>query len=213
MNPDQQPDEQIDELLKDLDTALSVDPSPNVAARVRERIATEPAGSWWQRSFVGQTFRSAFLTHEGLGYLRAVLTAVFVVVLGAAAYYQSRYANAPAPQVATHVDPPKTTTAPPHVVQPRPALPAAPIVRTARAGGVRVPSVQKDREPEVIISPGTRLALAQLDAALKAGTLTEASFAAAPVSTEPEVITVTPLEIDVVKIPLPPGQPGGGTVR
>jgi hypothetical protein len=69
------------------------------------------------------------------------------------------------------------------------------------------------REPEVLISPGTRLALEQLDAAIRAGTLTDASFAAAPASTEPEVITIDPIVIDVVKIPLPPGQSGGGTVR
>src|SRR5262245_26615753 len=47
-------DDRVDDLLKDLDTALSIEPSPAVTARVRARISAEHAPGWtfWSWRFV-----------------------------------------------------------------------------------------------------------------------------------------------------------------
>jgi hypothetical protein len=147
-------DEALD---RDLAAALSVDPSPQFVARVRTRIAAEPApSSLWRWRMVAST-----------GAAVAIAAAVVIVAV--------RPAGAP-PAVVLPAGHDLVLLAPPMVapVVPPAAVPAAPVPRTAPrvapppAAGI-----------EVLISGDERRAFALLVRSIEEGRLSSAAIPAA----------------------------------
>ena len=181
-------DERVDELLADLDRALTIEPSPALAARARTRMgAAAPAWLGW----------------------RWALAAGAVIVLAGATYVawpQPSAVRSTSAQVVPNA--PATAGAQPRAQVPSLAAPvAAPAVRQARARAAGPNPVRHAtaavREPEVLVSPNQRIALEQLAAALRDGRLTTESVAAAnqPIVQEPLIVpsmVIAPFEADVL---------------
>jgi hypothetical protein len=139
-----------------------------------------------------------------------------VLVIAVAAAYLMWPRTTPAPkvpeQMSSMAPAPGPIATPPVPDRPATMTSVASSVKTARTQPAR--AVPAAREPEVLVSPATRLAIAQLSAAARDGRVTAESFSATPVSTELDVITVAPIVIDVIKIEPPAtNSGGGGTVR
>jgi hypothetical protein len=211
-------DERVDELLRDLDDALSVQPSPSVAARVRTRVAV-PA-------------------HRLAGWRRLTLATAMVVVIGASYLVWRPDDAAPerAPtQGASRLDPSAAPIASSQPVPPvqSPAGHTTPVDRATSA--VRGTSVDRGgrlqadpdgvqaliptratrpAEPEVIVSPEIRLALQQLADSARMGRLpAQLPAGAEPVVITPSVVEVSVLEIDVVPMAPPPAATGADGAR
>jgi hypothetical protein len=205
-------DERVDELLKDLDAALSVQPSPSVAARVRIRIdqpSGRRVGAWRQLTTV------------------ATLVAVAAVTYGVWRRVEPASGDEPPQALATQALPAITTGSAPSRRQPGdsvdgPSHLATRVVPAQRRAGLAAPvRAAEPREPEVIVSPQVRLAFEQLQAAARSGRLTAESFASTQPAFEPVVLTPTaieirPLEIEIVPVypadagPHPDGPGGSG---
>ena len=177
-------DPHIDELLADLDRAVAIEPSPSVAARVRTAVARDTGTRW-------------------LGWPS------WAVAVGAAALL-----------VGWAIVRPRVNTLP--ISSPLPATaaavkPSAPVaIPASRVSEVR-PIAHRDNsgaEPEVIVSPGQRVALDQLAAAVRDGRITSDSFPAEGPPRSLDVVTITPITLDVVKIQVAPaGGNSGGVIR
>ena len=156
-------DQRVNELLSDLDEALSVEPSPAVAARVRTRIAEQGerrAGIWFQ--------------------LTAAAALAAVAAVGGAVWWPAEPSRTEAPRQALRrsADAARVENSAPAVEEPsglldrmaRSSFAAQP---SSRAGGRAQPVHDAaPREPDVIVSPQVRVAFEQLQAAAQAGRLT-----------------------------------------
>jgi hypothetical protein len=164
----------VDDLLAELDTALDVHPSPELAARVRTRAAEDRAPAWRRRLLAVGVMSAAALVILALlsGGPREVLL-------------PERAAD---DMVQRHEAVPTLTV----------NEPGAPVVGAATAA--RMPAsaprlvrtrrpIPRDTAPAVVISPSMRLGLEQLQADLASGRVTAESLRARESSIEPVVIT------------------------
>jgi len=195
-------DERVDELLKDLDAALSVEPAPSVAARVRTRI-DEPSA------------------HGSVGWRLAVAAGMAATIVAYGVWPRDNPTPAGTPQQArSAIAAPEITNA---------SLPSSPAFRRAtnrpvhvpgtkgraRTGASDVPPVREaaSREREVIVSPQIGLAFEQLQAAARSGRLTAESFAPSeprfePAAFAPGTVVIQRVEIDTVPLTAPVADPG-----
>jgi hypothetical protein len=165
-------DPQVDELLADLNRALAVEPSPSVAARVRTSLAADPSAGWFGRRW----------------HVMAV-SAATLLIIGVVVW--PRVSGVPVPPAAPVASAAVERVAAP-AVTPSPRVEARPSSVPVRA----------ERDPEVIVSPGQRLALEQLAAAIREGRISSDPFPAAVAPAPLEVVTISPIVPDVVKIQL-----------
>jgi hypothetical protein len=177
----------VDQLLEDLDTALSVQPSPAVAAQVRRRMDAH------SRS-VGHGFR---------WWAGAAVAAAAVLVTSYAtldrSLPESLSDERPAghePRVADAVAaPPRRATA---AIEGRGRLqPSAP-AETARRSPTEAPgqmTVWAESEPDVVVSPADRLGFEQLQAAVSSGRITAETLASAAGHLEPTIVIPTILAV------------------
>ena len=170
-------DERVDRLFEDLDTALAVEPSPRVAARLRTYVRNAPAGN-----------------RRGMGELLMVAGAAAIVAAGYFSWPHKFAVSDPAGAVATQ----------PAVVENRTSKPAGPVTmaqqrgtRPQRSASAPRP-IARETQVEVIVSGDARTALEQLHAAVKEGRITSESFVV-PRAVGPEAVLVTPVTIEVVK--------------
>lgn len=201
----------VDQLLKDLDVALSVEPSPSVTAGVRRQIDT------YERSAVAR--------------FRPWLAAAVIVAVAVASY-----AVWPRSQSETAVDErlASATTTPAPIAASAPTLPgpvevegstldtpasdeppARPTRRSSVGAPPRVAVVALDNEPEVIVSPAVRLGFEQLRAAVASGRITAESFGNTAVNLEltvvvPIAVAVLPLTLDGFPADYPTAPGGSG---
>ena len=183
--------ERIDELLSELDEALSVQPSPAVAARVRTRIA-ERAG------------------RRPVAVLRLTVAAALAAVAasGAAVWWQAEPApmDLPRQTVTTPAAsaPVRQTDSRPSRREPRVAAEsssATPAMRAQARPRAGLPARAADPpEPEVMVSPAMRLAFEQLQDAAQSGRLTAESFSQAEPTFDPVVVTPTVIRIRALKV-------------
>jgi hypothetical protein len=180
-------DERVDELLSELDEALSVEPSPSVAARVRTRISEQSERR--PRAVLRLTVATAM---------------VAVATIGAAVWWQAEPGRTEPPRqvLRRSDDPARVENSAPAVEKPSGTLDR--IARSSvaappppRAGGPAQPVHDAvPREPDVIVSPQVRVAFEQLQAAAQAGRLTAEFVARSQLMLEPTV--VTPVSIDIL---------------
>jgi len=194
--------DRVEDLLKDLDDALDVSPAPETIVKVRARIAEQSSSRWPWLSW---------------RVVAAVAAGVAIVVIG---YLQwtPRAASAP-PQVATVIPP---VHAPPPTVEPpahqTPTLPA-PAARTVTASSAaRQARAIDDERLRVIVSPDQRRGIEQLQAAARAGRITDKSFADSPVVIDAADFEITTVEIssatiEPTKVEPPGSATGGGSIR
>lgn len=169
-------DDRVDELLKDLDDALSIEPSPVVAARVRTRIAEKKTGGW-----------------RLLAQSAVVASAVFVAVLSYMTW--SRGVTAPQPQaVVGRVEPQPASAA--GTVRPETGT-ASGTAEPAHRRGSAAHSPQ--RRSVVQVSSATRLAFEQLQSAVASGRLM-APLPGDHMEIEPTVITPLSIELEPLTI-------------
>ena len=199
-------DRHLDEALKDLQADLNVTPSPEFAAKVRQRIEQAPAtSSWTVWAWVGVAGTCA------------------VAAIIAAAMWRGGQHDAVSPGPATLAEARPIVPAPPSKaarsvpVEPAPAVGAT---GTAAARVAAAPAVQgavRRAEPEVLVPPDQLIAIRRLMASVRAGTLTNAP--AAPTLIDPEtgeLIPPKPIEIPLITVDPLPGSPdgkGGGSER
>lgn len=177
----------VDRLLEDLDTALSVQPSPAVAAQVRRRMGAH------SRS-VGHGFRWWAVA---AGAAAAVLVTSYATLDRSLpetlsderpAGHEPRVADAAA-------EPPRRATAP-H--EERGTLhPSAP-AETARRSLTEAPgqmTVRAESEPDVVVSPADRLGFEQLQAAVSSGRITAETLASVAAHLEPTIVIPTILTV------------------
>lgn len=185
-------DKHVDELLADLDRALAVEPSAAVVARVRTRIAQSPAAGWCG-------LRLRFVLTVG-ALAAAVVTVGFYLV-------PSRGSAVPAPTqtLASHApDAPAPTSSARSTVTRAPRSPQPPPVRT---------TARVEHEPEVIVSPGSRVALAQFAAALRDGRLSGDDNPPDGPVVLPDPIVIPSFAIVPFKLDPPPGGGSGEQKR
>jgi hypothetical protein len=197
-------DERVDELLSELDEALSVEPSPSVAARVRTRISEQSE-------------------RRPRAVLRLTVAAAMVAVatIGAAVWWQAEPARTEPPRqvLRRSDDPARVENSAPAVEKPSGTLDR--IARSSvadppppTAGGPAQPVHDAvPREPDVIVSPQMRVAFEQLQQAAGSGRLTAESLSQAQLMFEPTIITPATIEIQSVAIemvPLNPPATGAG---
>lgn len=178
--------QRVNELLSELDEALSVEPSPAVAARVRTRIAEHGerrAGAWLR--------------------LTTAAALVALATVGGAVWWGAEPSRTEPPRQAL-----RRSDDPARVQKSAPAdeEPSATVDRIARSRIAAPPSPRAGgpvqpvrdagpREPDVIVSPQVRLAFEQLQAAAQAGRLSAEFVAQSQLTFEPTV--VTPVSIDI----------------
>ena len=163
------PDIDVDALLR---RELSIEPSPEFLARVRERIGAEPQRSTWHWRVLLPASAAALC-----------MTAIVLVAGGDPVTHP---AAPPAPALSTGS--PIVAHRPPgveeHVVPPPAAVPAASRVAVAR------------RDPEVIVDESQRAALAVLFGIIRDGRLTDQSFArTTPVSLQAMREGIAPVDV------------------
>lgn len=179
-------DERVDDLLKDLADALSVEPSPSVAARVRTRIAEAPRSAW-------------------TGLLTLVIPAAVAFVAVSAVLWWSWRTAAPGGTKAGRVVVSHAALEPASAAVGA-AAEAPPVVDARQPLRSRPPREAAAPAAAVVqISPATRVAFEQLQVAAARGRITAASFEPDHVTVEPTVITpvtieIKPIVIDVVTV-------------
>jgi hypothetical protein len=189
----------LDELLRDLDAALSVEPSPAVAARVRTHV-DERAG------------------RPGFGWHLAIASIVVVIAAYGLVYRRD------SAQKAGNQD--RTVTASREAQNE--VVPLRALRDDAADIPVRVPeptgrprrprpeaSSPAVRQPEVIVSADVRLAFEQLQSAAWTGRLTAESLPSAqppfvPTIVVPSTVDVRPVEVEWPPSVLPVSGPVGG---
>jgi hypothetical protein len=187
--------------------ALRVDPSPEFLARVRTRIASEPAPSAWRWSWTV-----------------AAATALAAMVLVAVVMSRPRHENPPAPDVAHGFTPaeapagstlkqtePAGSTA---VRRPGPSAsarleaPRAP-ARLAEAQSAKAGSGTLSPDPEILIDPREGIALQRLLAGVAAGRVNLEPLARAVAQRAALDDLQPPADIVIPLLPLTPA-PGEG---
>lgn len=159
----------------ELRAALDVDPSPEFLARVRTRIAAEPAPGRWRLAWV------------------TTAVATCSVVIATTTVLWPRLEAPVAPEGAAT---PVITPAPPSAAARVEAILPVPIVPVSRRV---VPATSRRAEPEVVISEGERRGFEMLLAALRNNALPpvpEVEAAVEPVPpVEIEPFTIEPLQM------------------
>jgi hypothetical protein len=165
----------------DLAHALRVEPSADFLPRVRARAAAQPTAPWWM---------------PGWRMAIGVASLAVVVIVVALAVQPRTSGPRPEPsQVARAVNPTPASPVPvnPRVVPRETTIPdaeqsagrrAAPVV-VRRVAAPRVLTA-RTREPEVLVPPDQRLAIARLLDMLRKGTLDEKAFPAPAQQVDPE---------------------------
>lgn len=197
-------DEQLDDALQDLRATLSIEPSPEFAAKVRQQIDRAPARSFWNVwtwTTVAATCGIAAIA--GALWLRSNGTVVTPVTTpGDATPATQTTEPSTAPSLAQSRTPMLTPTAP---ATQRTAMPT-----TVRAATT-------ERKLEVLVPPDQLNAIRQLMSAVRTGEVKQ--MAPAPVLIDPEtgeLIKPKPIEIPLITIePLPGAVEGrsGGSER
>jgi hypothetical protein len=182
-----------DDVLKDLETALAVEPSPEFAAHVRARIGEESAR------------RRPWLMWATVGLVGAAVVVLAVVTLA------RREAGPAATQVAA------SHTLEPVAIAPAvsPAVTPAPVGETP-AGAVKPQTVSvasRKSRPEVLVPRDQAAALGALVAGLNDGTIDPGSLATPPPAAATALapaagIVIAPIVIPPVD-PRTPGSSGG----
>ena len=188
--------------LKQLDAALSVTPSPEAVARVRERVrqeheSTRGAYGWWWAAAAG--------------------TVVVAVGIASAILLTSRrLPDAPPTIVATNTSTPTNAVAP-AVAKASPAISTRNVARTRptpipAAADSRVATLESPREPEVLVPPDEGIALRRLLIAMREGRAAVPS-AGSRVAEDADGHMLEPTSIDIpsIKIELLPGTPVAGS--
>lgn len=185
-------DEHLDKALKDLQAELTVTPSPEFAAKVRERIEQVPAKSSWN-----------VWAWSGVAATCAVAVVAVVVWRG------GRQEDSGARPLTLAQAQPIATTQPPAASQPVPVEPSVtPSVRATAAPVVHATAGRA--EPEVLVPPDQLIAIRRLMAAVRAGSMT--TMAASPTLIDPdtgELIPLRPIEIPLITVDPLPGPPDG----
>jgi len=186
------PRDDVDELLRDLDLALSVQPSPAVAARVRTRVDQ---------------------TAPSTARLRWVLvTGTIATLVGGS--YSVWHRGTPPPAASrlasvTPGRPPAGPDLPKAISSPRASFVAT---NDAALPAMREPAVTSSSPfAEVMVSPNVLLGLEQLQESVNAGRVSAELLAAPGLGFELAVITPTIVEIQPVKFgtdPVDQAQPG-----
>jgi hypothetical protein len=184
-------DEHLDDALRDLRTELTVTPSPEFAAKVRERIDAQPETTprgLWMWAGAAATGAAAVIA---VAVWRAPHPAT-VTPAPVASVAQSVPAPGPAPAVTPPAGEP--------IAPKRSVTSLTPAVRVAR----------EHREPEVLVPPDQLNAIRRLMAAVRTGALANAP--AAPTLIDPdtgELIPPKPIEIPLITVDPLPGPPDG----
>jgi hypothetical protein len=179
----------VDRLFEDLETALSVQPSPALAAQVRRRIETQQ-----------QSVRPPFRLWAG-----AVVAVAAILVTGYATWH-SPQVDAPRterPEVlaALATSSPDAAASPTPAVTEEPRVPVpAPQPRTSVSASRRADP--RTDEPLVIVSAADRLGFEQLRAAVASGRITADTLVSSAVIIEPTIVIPTMVQI---------GQPDAAT--
>jgi hypothetical protein len=175
--------------------ALKVDPSPEYLARVRTRIATEPAPSPWRWS----------LTIAAAGAMAAALVVAVIVSRPAQPIEQRPGLVGPGTTAATEPAEPSALAGPKG-----PALQEtpAPAARSAEAFAPQVvsgfsPTVPTKAEPEILLDPAETRALRALIAGVNDGRVDLAALqrdpSRAPMDLDPIAeIIIAPITIDAI---------------
>ncbi len=191
-------DERVDELLSDLDEALSVEPSPAVAARVRTRIDKSAAPFPVRVRWV------------------VVPAAIATVVLAAYSVWPRGVASP------TTSDQQRVTVSQPSVGPGSPSPSAPTLARVVPANMSDTLAKPHDRSaattnrlghPEVIVSPNVRIGLEQLQESVKAGRVSAELLSGPGLDFEPTVVRPAVIEIQPVRFELEPVDlrgPGSG---
>jgi len=171
---------------REIERALAVDPSPEFLARVRARVASEPAPAGWR-------FRWVFAG----GAVMALVIAIVVVLSGPD---QTTSPMSTSPAAATGQGSADTSVRPlAKAVTEQPVAPArprevSPVVsgfsRTVGAGFSRTVAAGGATEPHVLISPEEAAALRRLFADASEGRLVFASLVTEP---PPATMALQPL--------------------
>ena len=185
-------------LEREIETALSVDPSPEFLVRVRTRVAAEPEPSTWRLSWA----------IAAAGAMAAVIVLIVAVTRGGqttspASADRSLAPEKPSADTSAGVVPPvDRREAPASIPSPLPALSASTVSaappafsRTARSG-----LAVREKEPEVLVSPDEAAGLRRLIAIVRDGRvdLTSAlveSTQAARALQPPNEIVVEPITV------------------
>jgi hypothetical protein len=165
----------------DLDRLLSLEPSPEFAARVVARICTDPTGRGHGVGWVGL----------------ALASAAAVIAVGTAITLRQHTPVVDVPMVTSPARPDTILAADPLVTEP---------VVTARHV---VPVLSRPKpqpaEPEVLVSDERRLAIERLLASASAGTLDPRVFSKTALAPEEDLRTeVAPLIVEELLIPIVP---------
>lgn len=202
-------DDRVDELLKDLDAALSVQPSPAVAASVRTRIADSRAA--WTMDWRPLAAAAAMVAVVAASYAAWPRRVPTPVAADRAGLTEDPPSDPSAVQSPTSIVQGPTST----VREPRVTVAAGRTVnRKVRVAASRQPVNTDRREPEVLVSSAVRLGFEQLLAAVAAGRITAESFTNNTVAfqldvVEPTIVVIQPFAIDTVPVDAPRPEPGG----
>lgn len=194
-------DEQLDVALQDLRAELSIEPSPEFAAKVRQTIDAAPARSFWNVwtwTAVAATCGMVAIAITGAVWLR---TGGAVVTPGGATLPTQTTEPSTVPSLAQSATPMLTPTAPTTRTMTKPA--------TARAAAT-------ETRLEVLVPPDQLNAIRQLMSAVRTGAVKE--MAPAPELIDPvtgELIQPKPIEIPLITVEPLPGPEGrsGGSER
>lgn len=196
-------DEQLDEAFQELRTELSIEPSPEFAAKVRQQIETTPARPFWNVwtwTTVAATCGIALVA--GALWLRSGRVAVRVEPFGSSL--------GPSPTTQTT----EPSTAPSLAQSETPMLtPTAPTTRTTPAL-TTVRAAATETKLEVLVPPDQLNAIRQLVHAVRAGAVNGMPESAPLIDPETgELIKPKPIEIPLITVePLPgtvEGRSGG----
>ena len=193
-------DEHLDEALNDLRAELSVTPSPEFAAKVRERIEQAPAKSSWN-----------VWAWAGVAATCAVAVIAVAVWRGGRTETPARTESAASSNVGRAFRPGETGGA--EAPARTEGIVPSDVGRPFRAGGSPAPivhAVARRAEPEVLVPPDQLIAIRRLMAAVRAGR----SLSAAPsqVLFDPdtgELLPPKPIEIPLITVDPLPGTPDG----
>ena len=172
-----------------VETLVAGEPSPQFMARLRGRIAAEPAPTQWNWD-AWRVWEQACRQPLSYALGALVLTTLLIVVMMA---LPRRHVSTP-----TVAEVAPTTSAPPSTATAFPKAPANPERPPKKLASGSVSSPRVRREPEVLVPKGELLAVAQFYEAVHSTPVDSEQFYAAQQETqkplEVKPIEITPLE-------------------